>query len=169
MGRIRAGRGFPPEVMGAERPAPRQGLGALNQVLEGAEVCLLVCRSAQVGRTRFDDRGEPLGALPTSARCPAPGGRGAWWRSRGFAELHVSRMPSERGERSRCPESRLCVGACSRRSRARRCCSGCSPGRGLPPDTAFWPHPRGCAGPRLLALGGLDAFARGGLQDLLIK
>ena len=76
MGRIRAGRGFPPEVMGAERPAPRQGLGALNQVLEGAEVCLLVCRSAQVGRTRFDDRGEPLGALPTSA--PVSGAGWPW-------------------------------------------------------------------------------------------
>jgi len=30
-------------------------------------------------------------------------------------------------------------------------------------------HGRRCAGPRLLALGGLDAFARGGLQDLLIE
>jgi len=42
----------------------------------------------------------PLALSPPVRRCLAPGGRGGWWCLRGFAELRVSRMPSERLERS---------------------------------------------------------------------
>jgi len=68
------------------------------------------CSRPQVHR--FASRSPPpLATLPSSA----PGvwrrvGRGVWWCSRGFAEQHVSRMPSERLERSpmsRTPSLRL--------------------------------------------------------------
>ena len=52
----------------------------------------------------------PLALSPPVRRCLAPGGRGVWWCSRGFAESDVSRMPSERLERSpmsRTPSLRL--------------------------------------------------------------
>ena len=51
---------------------------------------------------------DPLRPLPISPpvrRGPAPGGRGAWWCLRGFADPHVSRLPSERQE-ERSPVSR---------------------------------------------------------------